>query len=372
MAWDKDGKNNGPWGKGPSSTPPNKKPDNQNEFEELLRKSREQFKNVFPQGGKYNSFGIGIILGVLLLVWLSTGFYIVDAKEEAVVMRFGKLHRSETPGLHYRFPNPIEKIIKIPVTTVNSVQVGVRTVAGSSREVPQESLMLTGDENIVDISFEVQWRIDDVKNFVFKVRDPESTVKSVAESAMREVIGRTPIANALAEGKSSIQTEAQKLLQDTLDYYEAGIEIVALQLRKVDPPSAVIDSFRDVQTARADLERSRNEAETYRNDIIPRARGDAERILQDAEAYKSEVVARAQGESQRFISVYDKYKDAKDVTKKRIYLETMEQVLQGMNKVVVDTKSSGVVPYLPLNEVKRAAPKAPVPQPAAETLPKAQ
>ncbi|NDF12443.1 MAG: FtsH protease activity modulator HflK [Proteobacteria bacterium] len=368
MPWDKDGKNNGPWGKG-SFTPPPKKPENQNELDELIQKSRERFKDVFQQGGNYTPFGILLIIGIILFGWLASGFYIVDAKEEAVVMRFGKFHRSATPGLHYRFPFPVEKIIKIPVTTVNSVQVGLRTVGNTYREVPQESLMLTGDENIVDISFEVQWRIDDVKNFVFKVRDPESTVKSVAESAMREVIGRTPIASALAEGKSVIQSEAQKLLQDTLDNYEAGIEIVALQLRKVDPPGAVIDSFRDVQTARADMERARNEAETYRNDILPRARGDAERILQDAEAYKNEVVARAQGESQRFLSVYDKYKDAKDVTKKRIYLETMEQVLSGMNKIVVDTSSkSGVVPYLPLNDIKRA-PKAaaqPAPQPAAQ------
>ena len=214
--------------------------------------------------------------------------------------------------------------------------------------------MLTGDENIVDIDFEVQWKVREPSKFLFNIREPELTVKSVAESAMREVVGRTKIASVLTEGRASIEQDARGIMQTVLDSYDAGIDIVRLQMREVQPPSAVIDAFRDVQTARADRERARNEAETYRNDIIPRARGDAEKILQDAEAYQQQVVAKAQGEAGRFVSVYEKYKVSKDVTRRRLYLETMEELLKGMNKIIIDKKAGGgVVPYLPLNELNK-------------------
>lgn len=337
------GKNQGPWGNIPNQPPP--------DLDEAIKKGQEKFKQFFSNGGGgYSAKSIAVAIVVLVVLWLASGFHVIDAKEQGVVLRFGAFHRSETPGLNYRLPFPLEDHIKVPVTVVNRVEVGVRSLGSRDNDVPEESLMLTGDENIVDINFEVQWKIKNARDFLFNVREPRETVKNMAESAMREVVGRKPIADALAEGKYVIQEEAKNLLQSTLDDYKAGLEIVALQLRKVDPPSAVIDAFRDVQTARADKERARNEAETYRNDIIPRARGQAEQILQEAEAYKQQVVANSQGEAERFISVYDKYRQAKDITKKRIYLETMEEILRGVDKIMIDTgaQGSGVLPYLPL------------------------
>jgi membrane protease subunit HflK len=215
--------------------------------------------------------------------------------------------------------------------------------------------MLTGDENIVDINFEVQWRIRDPKAFLFNVRNPEITVKNAAESAVREVIGSTQIATALAEGRLDIEVKSKQLLQSILDSYKSGVEVVRLQMLKVDPPHEVIDAFRDVQTARADMERLINQSETYRNDIIPKARGESEKIVLDAEAYKARVIARAEGEAARFASVYKEYASAQDVTRKRMYLETMEEIMRGMNKVVIDDKVQGTVPILPLNDLGRKA-----------------
>lgn len=213
--------------------------------------------------------------------------------------------------------------------------------------------MLTGDENIVDINFTVFWVIKDAQQYLFNIRAPEATVKAAAESAMREVIGRTPIALALAEGKAEIEAGARRLLQDVLDSYQAGIEITQVQLQKVDPPAQVIDAYRDVQRARADQERERNQAEAYRNDIVPRARGEAVRLEQEAEAYKQEIVARAQGDAQRFLSVYEAYKAAPEITRQRLYLETMEEVLRATQKVIIDPTAEGIVPYLPLPEIRR-------------------
>ena len=330
-------------------------------FEDAYKNAQKKLKGIFDGGGGGdNKRGIIFAAAGFLAFWLLSGFFIVDAKEQGVITRFGAYNRSVSPGLNYHIPYPIESLTKVPVTVVSRIEIGMRSSLSGrdgigERDVPEESLMLTGDENIVDINFEVQWKVGNAKDFLFSVRDPKDTVKDVAESAMREVIGKTPIANALAEGKFVIQQQAKDLLQKTLDNYQSGIEIVALQLRKVDPPAAVIDAFRDVQTARADRERARNEAETYRNDIIPRARGQAEQIIQDSEAYKQKVVAQATGEANRFLAVFEKYRVAKDVTKRRIYLETMEEILNGMDKIMVDTRAqgSGVVPYLPLPELNK-------------------
>ena len=223
--------------------------------------------------------------------------------------------------------------------------------------MPNESLMLTGDENIVDINFVLLWQIKDAGQFLFNVRDPEPTVKAVAESVMREIIGKTPIVEATTEGRGAIELAAREQTQQILDDYGAGILVNQVQLQKVDPPSEVIDAFRDVQRAQADRERAQNEAEAFANDILPRARGEAERLLQEAQAYRQEVVARAEGDAQRFVSVYNEYVKAQDVTTRRIYLETMEDVLRDMNKVVIDSSASGagVVPYLPLPELERRA-----------------
>ncbi|MDP6353008.1 MAG: FtsH protease activity modulator HflK, partial [Alphaproteobacteria bacterium] len=264
------------------------------------------------------------------------------------------------PGLNYHIPYPIERIIKVPVTTVRRVEIGFRAgpegVRGGSRNIDDESLMLTGDENILDINFNVQWAVKNAAAFVFNVRNPDQTVKDAAESAMREVIGRTPIASALAEGREQVADQTQELLQRILDEYQTGIIITDVPMQRADPPPAVIEDYRDVQRARADRERLINEAQAFRNRVLPEANGQAAQLRAEAEAYKSQVVARAEGGAKRFVSVYDEYRLAQDVTKRRIYLETMENVFRDMNKVIIDTSSQGtggVVPYLPLPEIQK-------------------
>jgi membrane protease subunit HflK len=351
----------GPWGGRPGGggqQPP--------DLEELLRRSQEKVKRLFPGGGGGgfggNRRGLVLIPLIVVAIWLASGFYRVQPDEQGVVLRFGEWIKTTQPGLNWHFPSPIETVFTPKVTRVNRVEVGFRGASelgrgGSSRDVANESLMLTGDENIVDINFVLLWQIKDAGQFLFNVRDPEATVKAVAESVMREIIGKTPIVEATTEGRGAIELAAREQTQQILDDYGAGILVTQVQLQKVDPPSEVIDAFRDVQRAQADRERLQNEAEAYANDILPRARGESERILQEAQAYRQEVVARAEGDAQRFVSVYDEYVKAQDVTIKRIYLETMEDVLRDMNKVVIDgaANGAGVVPYLPLPELERRA-----------------
>jgi membrane protease subunit HflK len=361
MAWgDKGGGwqgGDGPWGR-PSKPPSNEPfgggtPPPSPDFDEWLKKTRDQFQKLFPEG---KEGGKGwVLLGVIaLLLWLSSGIYFVGPDEQGVVLRLGAYHRTVGSGLNYHMPYPIESAATPKVTTVNRVEIGYRTGSGRSKgsDSMEEGLMLTGDENIIDITFEVQWKIANAPDFLFNVRAPEETVRAVSESAMREVIGQTQIATVLAEGKLQVEQNTKKLIQETLDNYKAGVEIVTVNLLKADPPQQVIDAFRDVQTARADLETARNQADAYRNDIIPKARGNAQQMILDAEAYKQEVIARAQGEAARFSSIYNEFKVARDVTKKRMYLEAMEDILQGMNKVIIGNKN-GVVPYLPLQELKK-------------------
>ena len=351
----------GPWGGRPGGggqQPP--------DLEELLRRSQEKVKRLFPSGPGGglggNRRGLVLIPLVVVAIWLASGFYRVQPDEQGVVLRFGEWIKTTQPGLNWHIPSPVESVLTPKVTRVNRVEVGFTTPdeagrGASSREVPNESLMLTGDENIVDINFVLLWQIKDAGQFLFNVRDPETTVKAVAESVMREIIGKTPIVEATTEGRGAIELAAREQTQQTLDAYGAGILVTQVQLQKVDPPSEVIDAFRDVQRAQADRERAQNEAEAFANDILPRARGEAERLLQEAQAYRQEVVARADGDAQRFVAVYDEYVKARDVTTRRIYLETMEDVLRDMNKVVIDSSASGsgVVPYLPLPELERRA-----------------
>jgi membrane protease subunit HflK len=345
----------GPRGRGP--TPPN--------IEDLIRRGQDQVRRMLP-GGFGSGRGVGLVIAGLAAIWLLTGLYRVQPDELGVVLRFGEYNRTTQPGLNWHLPTPIESVLTPKVTRVNRVEVGFRagegTARGGPRQVPEEALMLTGDENIVDINFTVFWVIKDAQNYLFNIRAPETTVKAASESAMREVIGRTPIALALAEGKAQVEAGARKLLQDVLDSYKAGIEVTQVQLQKVDPPTQVIDAYRDVQRARADQERERNQAEAYKNDILPRARGEAVRLEQEAEAYKQEIVARAQGDTARFLSVYEAYKAAPEVTERRLYLETMEEVLKGTQKVIIDRGAegaNGVVPYLPLPELRRQGATAP-------------
>jgi len=322
------------------------------DFEVLMKKYKGNFKNMSPD---FNT-GRGIFLGFLafVLLWLLTGFYTVQSDEQALV---GKYDRTTGPGLHYHLPRPVERKMAVKVTKINAIEVGYRTRGSNVSSRTEESLMLTGDENIVDINFEVQWRVKDAYNYLFNVRDSfdGNTVRSASESAMRAVIGKTDIAVALAEGRSQIEEESKTLLQEILDSYKSGVEIVRLQLLKVDPPSQVIDAFRDVQTAKLDKERAINQAESYRNDIIPKARGDAQKNIEEALAYKKEVVADAKGKSERFLKVFREYNLAKDVTRKRLYIETMQEVLGSANVTIIDGNASktGVMPYLPLNETAK-------------------
>jgi membrane protease subunit HflK len=324
-------------------------------------------KSLFPGGGPAGTGRKGLVLvGLVILgLWLASGIYTVQPDEQGLVLRFGKLDRVTTPGLKYHLPAPIESVEKVAVTRINRIEVGFRSSSGQqpgarstpAREVNDEALMLTGDENIIDINFVVLWRIGDAADYRFNVRDPENTVKAASESVMREIIGQTPIVEATTEGRRAIELRAREQLQQLMNEYGTGILVDEVQLQKADPPAEVIEAFRDVQRAQADKERAQNESEGFANDIIPRARGEAERLMQEAQAYRQEAVARATGEAERFKSILTEYTKAEDVTVRRLYLETMEQVLKGVNKVIIDGKQggSGVVPYLPLPELERRA-----------------
>ncbi len=345
-----------PWGRPPGSGGGGPQaPD----IEELLRKSQDRLRKMMPGG-----FGSGkgvILVGVVLVgLWLASGIYRVLPDEMGVVLRFGEFVYKANPGLRYHLPAPIETVFTPKVTRVNRIEIGYRSASGDNRrgatadrELPDESLMLTGDENIIDIDFTVFWVIKDPVEYLFRIRDPESTVKKAAESAMREVIGRTELQPALTEARQQIETSTLSLLQTMLDAYQTGVQVTQVQLQKADPPAPVIDAFNDVQRARSDRERLRNEAEAYRNDIIPRARGDAERLNQESQAYREQVVSLANGDASRFTAIYQAYSQAKEVVSRRMYLETMEQVLRGVNKVIVDTPAGaqGVIPYLPLPQL---------------------
>jgi len=349
--WGSGGK--GPWGSGPqpSATPPT-------DLEELLRRSQDKLRSVMP-GGNLGGKGIGLIVLAAILIWGFSGFFRVEPDELGVVLRFGKFVREVPPGLNYHLPYPIESVLTPKALRVNKIDIGMRMVEDSRRgstvrDVPEESLMLTGDENIVDLSYIVSWRISAPEKYVFNVRDQQASVKAVAESAMREVVGGSNIQPILTGARQNIETAVQELMQRVLDTYDAGVQITQVQLQKVDPPSQVIDSFRDVQAARADLERAQNEAQTYANRVVPEARGRAAQITQTAEAYREQTVAEAKGQTARFVKVYDEYKKAPDVTRQRMYLETMERLFGGTQKIIIDSgANSGVVPYLPLSELTR-------------------
>jgi membrane protease subunit HflK len=362
--WGSGGK--GPWGSGPQSSGP-KPPD----LEEMLRRGQDKLRRFLP-GGSLGGRGIILLALAAIVLWGLSGFFKVEPDELGVVMRFGKVVREVQPGLNYHLPYPIESALTPKALRVNKIDIGMREIENgrggtSTRSVPEESLMLTGDENIVDVDFSVFWKVkpDGVGDYLFNIQNPSGTVKAVAESAMREVIGRSDIEPILTGARQTIEAAVQKLMQTTLDHYGAGIMIQQVQLQKVDPPTQVIDAFRDVQAARIDLDRSVNEAQTYANRVIPQARGNVAKIIQAAEAYKQQTVAEATGETSRFNKIYEQYKKAPEVTRERMYLETMERVLGGTNKIIIDSKNGaqGVLPYLPLNELSPpAAPKAEPPQ----------
>ena len=351
-----------PWGSGGPSRGDNNGSGSRREppnLDELIGNLQRLIGKFLPGGKSGGSKPIILGLVILLVIWALSGLYRVLPDEQGVVLRFGKFVTTTQPGLNYHIPFPVERVLKPKVTKVNRIDVGFRGASDSGRssgigEVPEESLMLTGDENIVDINYSVFWVIKDAGKFLFNIQEPVETVKAASETAMREVIAKSEIQSILTEGRSKIEVEVQDITQNILDEYGSGIQITQVQTQKADPPSQVIDAFRDVQAARADRERSKNEAEAYANDVIPRARGDAEQILQKAEAYKKEVVAAAEGEASRFLAIYNEYKMAKSVTQERMYLETMEKVLADIDKVIIEKNAgSGVVPYLPLPELSK-------------------
>ena len=354
MVDDFKGRGGSPWGSPPGGGNGSGRGPAPPDIDEIIKKIQKTINRFLPGGSTKG--GKPLILGLIILViiWVASGLYRVLPDEQGVVLRFGKYTTTTQPGLNYHIPYPIETVLTPKVTKVNRMDVGFRSERDTGfsstavADVPEESLMLTGDENIVNIDFSVFWVIKDAGKFLFKIQDPPATVKAAAETAMREVIAKSKLQSILTEGRSKIEIETQEIAQGLLDEYESGIEITQVQTQKADPPDEVIDAFRDVQAARADMERAKNEAEAYANDVIPRARGEAAKILQEAEAYKKQVVAAAEGEASRFLSIYTEYAKAKVVTQERMYLETMEKVLANIDKVIIDKKVGGVVPYLPL------------------------
>jgi membrane protease subunit HflK len=353
--WPPGGGGRGPWGQGPSNgggggggggRGPNRPPD----LDELWKRFREYLKRWFPNQAP-NAVMIGVVSVGMLFLWVLTGVYQIQPAEQGVVLRFGQYVDKLGSGLHVRLPYPIEVVLRPNVEAENQLHVGFIKEADSSDapsiDISAESIMLTGDENVVDLDFDVFWKIADAEKYLFEVKDPQNTIKAIAESAMREVVGNNKIETVQTEGRVVVQQEVQKLMQKTLDSYNAGVTITRVILLKVDPPTQVIDAFRDVQAARADQEKRRNEAQKYQNTIVPQARGESAKIVQDAEAYKQKLITEAQGEAQRFLSIFEQYKNAKQVTRERMYLETMQRVLGSTNKIVIENKS-GVIQYLPM------------------------
>lgn len=337
-----------PWGSGPQNngTPP--------DLEDILRRSQDRLKDFIP-GGSMGGKGIAILLLGVIAVWLLTGFYTVRPNEVGINMLFGRYTGTSQEGLRYNLPYPIGRVIKPNVTEQQRIEVGYRSMPGGqgrSTDVVTESLMLTADENIVDITFDAVWQVNPARpqDFVFNLQNPEGTVKAVAESAMREVIGRRNIQTILTTEQASIAQEVRQIMQQTLDAYGAGVLVNVVQLQRALPPAEVRQAFFDVNAAQQDAVRVQNEAETVASRIVPEARGEAARIVQQAEAYREQAVAEATGQAARFRQVYEEYRKAPDVSRERIFIETMERVLGGVEKIIVDQNGQGVVPFLPLNQ----------------------
>ncbi|EAU56042.1 FtsH protease activity modulator HflK [Mariprofundus ferrooxydans] len=364
MPWsNQNGSNNdnqNPWGKPPGGGGGNQTPP---DLDEVIRRLQERFGSLFGgrggHGGNRGNGGPelskGMITGFLalvMLVWGVSGFYKVAADEEAIVLRFGQHVATKGPGLNWHIPYPVETVQKLPVTSIQRQEIGFRHFAdGTLRKRTNESLMLTKDENIVDISFIVQYKIKSAEDYLFNIDNPEKTVRDAAESAIREVIGRTLIDDVLTTKKAEVEVETEQLIQSILDSYSAGISVTTVKLQDVQPPERVIKEFKDVASAREDKERAKNEAQAYANDITPKSRGEAKKIVLEAQGYAKEVVEKAKGEASRFDSLLAAYRQAPEVTRKRLYLDTMQEVMTNADKVIVDgSVAKNVLPYLPLDK----------------------
>lgn len=362
------GGNGGGFGGGSGPTPP--------DLDDLLRKAQENLRRSLPGGaGPGRLAGLGLLAVVGL--WLASGFYFVNPAENAVITQFGKwVKTQDTPGLGYRLPWPVQEASIINVTgdrriQIGFVEAGTRGGPAAKRDIPEESLMLTADANIVDLDMTVLWNISDARNYLFNIMDPEQTIKKVAESAIREVVGQSNLQPIITGDRAIVANRALKIMQETLDGYQAGVAIKEVVINAATVHPDVLEAFEDVVAALQDAERFQNEANIYANDIVPKARGEAIKITQSAEAYKESTIAKASGDADRFNSIYAAYVDGKDVTKTRLYLEAMEDVLKNAEKIIIDggaAGTGGVVPYLPLNELRPAA-GTPAPVTGGQTPP---
>ena len=374
--WERPGNqdsNQGPWGsgsggggsrggRGGGQEPP--------DIDELLRKAQANFRSVMPGDmNTHKMIGLGILAAAVL--WLSSGVFMVSPGEHAVIQRFGAWSRTETTeGLHYRWPAPIEQMTKVNVNEIRLINLGFVDAGAGQREIPEESMMLTSDRNIVDLNLAIQWNIKSAEDFLYQVLDQENTIKKVAESAIREAVGQTEMFPVITSKRKEIADKTKAILQANLDEYKSGVNITQVLIEKAEVHPDVQDAFQDVQSAKQDGEDVQNRAEAYRQDILPKARGAAIQMAQEAEAYRQTVIARATGDAERFNAIYSAYLGGKDVTKERMYLETMEQILKNAQKIILDNEKggSGVVPYMSLNELNRnRIPAPPAVAPAAGT-----
>ncbi len=349
MAWNEPGGSGGkdPWGGRKDEQGP---PD----LDEVVRKLQNKLGGLFggggsssaPRGGGMGAGGIGLILGIAFLVWLFSGIYIIEEGKRGVVLQFGAYKETTMPGPHW-YPRFIQSVEKVDVSGVRSIELGLRA---------DESLMLTQDENIVDVKFAVQYQVRDAQNYLFNVRDPDLTMRDAMESAVREIVGKREMDFIITGGRGEVVNNAQQLTQEILDTYQTGLEILQLTMQDAQAPQQVQGAFADAVKAREDEQRLKNEAEAYANDVLPKARGRAARLIEESNAYKSQVIAEAEGETSRFLSVLEEYRKAPQVTRKRLYIDTIESVLMNSSKVVVDTKGSNNLLYLPLDKLMQRTP----------------
>jgi membrane protease subunit HflK len=359
MAWNEPGGSGSkdPWGDRKNEQGP---PD----LDEIIKKLQNKFSGLFGGGGGAGrrrstggGFGLSFIAAVVLVIWALSGIYIVDEGRQGVVLQFGAFRDITNPGPHW-YPRFIQSVEIVDVEQVRSVNLG---------RVADEALMLTQDENIIDIKFTVQYKVKDAREYLFNVRDPDATLRQATESAVREIVGKNKLDFVFTEGRPEVAARAEKLIQDVLDSYTTGVLVVKLNMQDAQPPQQVQAAFDDAIKAREDEQRQINEAEAYANDIIPRARGTSARRVQEAEAYREEIIQKAQGESDRFLKVLTEYNKAPEVTRERLYLETMESVMANSNKVMVDIKEGGSLMYLPIDKMMQSQPRSSVSTPNETT-----
>lgn len=331
------------------------------DLDNMIRNAQDGLRDIIP-GNMNGGLIIFLLIGVIILLWLASGFHIINPGEHGVIQRFGAWSRTQTDeGLGYHFPAPIEEITKVMVNQQRSMSIGytesIQSHRGKStsgkRNILQESLMLTSDRNIVDLHMTIQWDIKSAENYLFEIKDQENTIKKVAESAIREVVGQTEMFTIITTGRTQIAVRAKQIIQENLDEYHSGVNIKQVLIQKAEVHPDVQQAFQDVQSALQDAENTQNLAQAHREKILPEARGQAIQLLQEAQAYKQAKIAQSTGDASRFNAIYKAYLSGKDVTKERIYIETMEEVLSHAEKIIMDTGNGGqgVVPYLPLNEL---------------------